>query len=51
MVRELRIPASRVLPNSYNNMVVPAGPGGALLPEAEYLIPNYIRPSEIIRKF
>jgi hypothetical protein len=50
-VREIQVPANRAFPNRFNNMLVPAGPGGALVPEAELLVPNYIRPSEIIKKF
>jgi hypothetical protein len=30
-------------------MLVPAGPGGSLVPESEFLVPNYIRPGEIVR--
>lgn len=51
IVHELRVPVNRAIKNIYNNMLVPAGPKGNLIPEAEYLIPNYIRPSEIIQKF
>jgi RHS repeat-associated protein len=49
VVREFRIPLNRALPNPQNNLFVPAGPGGSLIPEAEFLVPNYIRPSEIVR--
>jgi hypothetical protein len=30
-------------------MMVPAGLSSSLVPESEFLIPNYIRPSEIVR--
>jgi hypothetical protein len=50
VVTELRIPASRATPNIFNEHYVPAGDGGSLIPEMEFLIPNYIRPSEIIRR-
>lgn len=50
VVNEFRIPVSRATPNPFNNYVVPAGPGRRLTPEAEYLVPNYIRPSEFVRK-
>ena len=49
VVHELQVPANRAIQNLFNDMMVPAGPGGRLVPESEFLIPNYIRPSEIIR--
>lgn len=49
IVYQLRVPATRALRNTINNMLVPAGEAGSLVPESEYLIPNYIRPSEIMR--
>jgi hypothetical protein len=48
VVNEFQIPVGRAIPNPYNNFVVPAGPGGALVPESEFLVPNYIRPSEFV---
>ena len=51
VVNELRIPASRASKNQFNNYVVPAGQGGQLIPGAELLVPNYIRPSEFVRKY
>ncbi len=50
VVNEFRIPVSRATPNPLNNYVVPAGPSGRLVPEAELLVPNYIRPSEFVRR-
>jgi YD repeat-containing protein len=50
VVNEFRIPLSRATPNPFNNLHVPAGPGGQLRPEQEYLVPNYIRPSEFVRR-
>ena len=49
VVNEFQIPTSRATPNPHNNMVVPAGPNGQLIPESEFLVPNYIRPSEFVR--
>ncbi len=49
VVNEFRIPRSRATPNPFNDFQVPAGPGGSLIPEAEFLVPNYIRPSEFLR--
>jgi len=43
-VHTLRVPVNRAIFNKFNNYVIP-GIGS----EAEYLIPNYIRPSEFIR--
>jgi hypothetical protein len=48
VVNEFRIPFSRATPNGFNNMVVPAGPGGSLIRESELLVPHYIRPSEFV---
>ena len=50
VVNEFRIPLNRATPNNFNNLHVPAGPGGRLIPESEFLVPNYIRPSEFIRR-
>jgi RHS repeat-associated protein len=41
-IYELDIPADRVTRNPYNDYVIPGG-----IPENEWLVPNYIRPSEI----
>ena len=50
VVNEFSVPLSRATSNPFNNFVVPAGPGGSLIPEAEYLVPNYLRPSEFITR-
>lgn len=47
-VNEFRISVTRAIRNPYNNLYVPAGPNGALVPESEFLVPNYIRPSEFV---
>lgn len=44
IVHTLRVPVSRAFFNKFNNYVIP-GIGH----EAEFLIPNYIRPSEFIK--
>ena len=44
VVHTLSVPTNRAIFNTFNNYVIP-GIGR----EAEYLIPNYIRPSEFIR--
>jgi RHS repeat-associated protein len=49
VVHELRIPANRAIFNTFNKMLVPAGKNGSLIRESEFLVPNYIRPSEIFR--
>jgi RHS repeat-associated protein len=49
VVYQLQVPVNRAMMNPFNNMLVPAGPGGSLVPESEFLIPNYIRPSEIVK--
>jgi hypothetical protein len=48
VVNEFQIPVTRAIQNPYNNFHVPAGPDGALVPESEFLVPNYIRPSEFV---
>ncbi|QEG16147.1 polymorphic toxin-type HINT domain-containing protein [Gimesia maris] len=48
VINEFRIPISRAKPNRFNNLHVPAGPDGSLIPELEFLVPNYIRPSEFV---
>jgi hypothetical protein len=50
IVNEFRIPRFRIVENIHNNMVVPAGPSGTLISESEWLVPNYIRPSEFVRR-
>ena len=37
IVNEVRIPVSRATSNPFNNYVVPAGPGGQLVPEASMM--------------
>ena len=49
VVNEFRIPRSRATPNPFNNKLVP-GPDGRLIPESEFLVPNYIRLSEFLRR-
>ena len=50
VVLELSLPSNRAIYNVYNDYVVPAGPKNEFLSEQEWLVPNYIRPSEIVRK-
>jgi hypothetical protein len=49
IVNEFRIPRNRIIQNIHNDMFVPAGSGGSLISESEWLVPNYIRPSEFVR--
>jgi hypothetical protein len=48
VVNEFKIPLTRAAPNPFNKLTVPAGSGGSRISEAEYLVPNYIRPSEFV---
>lgn len=48
VVNEFRIPLNRATFNQFNDLHVPAGPSGGMIPEAEFLVPNYIRPSEFV---
>ena len=49
IVNKLRIPRNRVSPNNFYNISVPGGPRGSMISESEWLVPNYIRLSEIIK--
>lgn len=46
IVNKFQIPLSRVVQNTYNNFVVPAGTNGKFILENEWLVPHYIRLSE-----
>ncbi len=48
-VYTLKIPKNRAIFNTYNKMELDIAPNISI-PEMEYLIPNYIKPSEIIKK-
>ena len=48
VVYTLKVKCGRARQNKFNNLAVPAGPGGKLLSEAEWLIPAYIRPGKVI---
>lgn len=48
VVHTIRVPRHRVRFNSHNQFSVEAGPGGSLIPESEFLIPNRVRADEII---
>ena len=49
VVNEFKIPTNRATFNPHNNFSVPAGLNGSLIPESEFLVPNYIRPSEFVK--
>jgi hypothetical protein len=50
VVYTLKVKCGRGKQNKFNSLAVPAGPSGKLISEAEWLIPGYIRPSEVVAK-
>jgi len=50
VVYTLKVKCGRATQNKFNHLAVPAGPNGKLIDEAEWLIPGYIRPSEVVAK-
>ena len=50
IVYTLKVKCGRAKQNKFNNLFVPAGTNGKLISEAEWLIPGYIRPSEVVAK-
>jgi RHS repeat-associated protein len=49
-VYTLKIKCGRAKQNKFNRMMVPAGTGGKMTSEAEWLVPAYIKPSEVVGK-
>lgn len=50
VVYTLKVKCGRAKQNKFNSLWVPAGPNGKLISEAEWLMPGFIRPSEVVTK-
>jgi len=49
VVNEFKISLDRAMINKHNEFSVPSGTNGDLIPESEFLVPLYIKPSEFVK--